>query len=148
MGVCNHSTDAITNEYVIFAIDEGALALNQFVNLCISLDVRYHVLLGSYKGATEVSFLTNAENLPKLMPLLRNQESILHLGPLYRDNRLWGSRQAELLYYNEHQGAFVSVYKPKERFIVCTEAEAKANGSYTYEPVLNRYWIMKPYKAA
>jgi hypothetical protein len=83
-------------EYVIFSGDKPdlspstlALRRHDILTFCAHLGIDCKMVLGSYKGQPEVSFLVSRQNFDLILAsgYINNQDCVLLLGPCDRQNR-------------------------------------------------------------
>lgn len=101
-----------------------------------ALGIRYKVLLGSYKGVLEVSFLVTDADFEKVLSLglVDSQESVLILHPASTPSE----REAEILFLNNDNGSTMIGF-----FKAAPEHVAIAQDGYTYDPANQQYYIIE-----
>lgn len=143
-GVWPGSTSALTSSFVIFSVGDDILRQAQFNAWAVANGLAFKRLIGSYKGQAEHSFICPAENLPMLSDWLTGQESVLHLGPLYRDGIAHGDREARLGFLRE-DGTAVSPPATQRLGLYgwAPRDEALRQEAWTYDPTLDEYFICR-----
>jgi hypothetical protein len=138
-GIWPTSSPSATASFIIFSVGNDILRQQQFMHWAASQGISFKPLIGCYKGQTERSFICNANWLGDLRDWLDGQESILHLGPLFRDGRGHGDRVAELEYLADGRREAIGAYGWAPR------AEALRQDGWTYDPTLGEYFTCRPY---
>ena len=107
-------------------------------------DVAFKQARGSYKGKVEDSFVCYAADLTdiKAAGLLAGQESVLLLGPRYRDGKLYGNREASLLDLASGDET------PLGHYQAVSEKEAKALPGWTLDLHTGQYFAVLPDNAS
>lgn len=124
---------AENTKLLIFASDNP---VHETMNFLSQNGIFFQVLLGSYKNELETSYLVSAGALQHIIDagLVSNQESVLVLDEMTADK----DRPAKIVYFAEGTpddtiGKLTMV--PKE--------EALASESWTFNPAVNRYFVVK-----
>jgi hypothetical protein len=96
-GVVNHSTESPFKSYVVFAVGD-LLRSAQFTAWATQAGLPFKQGIGSYKGTQERCFIMPEVDalMADLGPWLAGQETVLRLGPAYRNGIMYGHRRAEL----------------------------------------------------
>jgi len=130
-GIWGHSSPIGANHYVIFAVGDDYITNAALKGWLFGHGIGFKPLLGSYKGKTEQSYITNYENLSHLFAIgvLKGQESILVLGPC---NSLDG-RPASLMYLNPEGNALIK-RQDLGLFRSVSKTAAMAQDGWTYDP--------------
>lgn len=90
----------------------------------------FDVVLGSYKGETETSFITTSDNLEDIQELIEGQESLLLLSNPQKD----GSREMNLLFVESNDHDFIGM------MVELTSEDALATDAWSYLPSINAYF--------
>lgn len=143
-GIWGHSSPIGANHYYIFAVgDQSLITEKAFMQWCINRGINYKPLFGSYEGKTENSFIIGSDDIISVAVAgwLDKQESILHLGACDSRDR----RKATLFYLQEGRGFNDASKAPVELGVFCSvpKDEAMAQAGWTYDPLLNEYFICK-----
>lgn len=132
-GTWARSSDRGDQEYVIFASDYSFDTTTSFMNGAF---ITFKNLLGSYvmddgKRVEETSYIVNRADFDRLAQLIENQESVLVLSNVKYDD----TRNAKLVFMDGRPDVELGVFKP------VTEAYAKAQDNWTYDPYLDQYFV-------
>jgi hypothetical protein len=131
-GVTPHSSDAGQGKYVIFSVSVWNLV--DLVQVLSSNNIGHKKLVGCYKGKEEDSWIIKYDDFPLVFKagLLGDQESVLILGPCDARDR----RPAKLAFLNPLDNS-----KELGKFHSVSEATAKAQDAWTYDPGSKEYFI-------
>ncbi len=130
MTVYPHSS---RDTFFIYCVGQSLVVINAFKAAMVDQGVWAKPLYGTYKGTTELSFISLMSDYRKIEPWLREEESILHIHSF--DAR--DVPKATLLYLKEGREEYIG------RFVPVPKEEALAADSYTLDLVYNNYFICK-----
>lgn len=131
-GVWEHSRPYIYRDYVIFCVGNNIRKASAFRYWATSEGIGFKSLKGCYKGQTEDSFIIAADNLERVRPWIKDQESILWLYPMVSAGRV----PASLIYQDGKEVKLGDL-------VVVGYKEALKAASWTYDPSTNTYYICK-----
>ena len=136
-GVWPTSTDVVFTSYAVFCVGNDKVREAMFKAWAVASGVPFKELVGSYKGVTEASFIVPQSELANIMHhgWVRGEESILLLGPRYRDGVMCGNRKAELFF--PASGDIVGL----GHFAETTKAYAMKQDAWTFDPSNGTYWV-------
>jgi hypothetical protein len=137
-GIADHSTESPYKSYVVFAVGD-LLRSAQFTAWATQAGLPFKQGIGSYKGTQERCFIVPEVDalIADLEPWLAGQETVLRLGPAYRNGIMYGHRRAEL-FDVEPNGSWIgpfasSIYLGLYGWVGSTHAP---EGDWTYFPDL------------
>ena len=141
-GIWGHSSgDA--QRHIIFASPLEPWAVEQYLH---AWGIGHKRVNGVYKGTAEDAWVVNADYFRKLVigGILRDEESVLVLSTFdsrdRRDAELWFLRGPGELSMTD---SIVCSVEKLGKFGSVTEAEAKSQESYTFDPETGTYYLAK-----
>ena len=130
-GVCAHSDNSSTQEFIIFCVGNNATDDENFKLWAIKNNIGFKPLIGSYKGISETAFIINSKHHEALKPWIKNEESILNLGELVK-----GKRKATLVFTdNSIQNVDLGYFK------YTSKQYALKQEAWTFDQENNAYYI-------
>lgn len=123
-------------EFAIFAAQPHPT--EQVMKTLATQGIRFQVLLGSWKGEAEVSYMVQAEALPFIEAngFLDEQETVLILGAIDSTGRR-PALMVTLVDEGESLGENLGYLTE------CTKQEAMSSEAYTYNPHIDKFFIIK-----
>lgn len=136
-GVWPTSSPVAFDEYAVFCVGNNKVREAAFKAWAVAHGIGFKELVGAYKGVTETSFIVNVKSLPRIMRDVRldGEESILLLGPRYREGRMHGDRLARLWFPAENRTV------PIGHFREASKAYAMSRDGWTFDPSDETYWV-------
>ena len=134
-GVCAHSDDSSKQDYMIFSVGNTIEKDNEFKEYCRTSRLGYKQVTGCYMGVEETAFIVNRKHRYAIFPFIKDEESILALGPLVA-----GAREATLVY--------MQLGRPDKSlgmFRQCSKEYAKKQAAWTYDPTTDTYFVAGGY---
>lgn len=127
-GIHRHSN---ANRYFIFCVGQTRNDVARFLQWALQHDLGFKLLKGSYKGHREISFIANLNDYDRILPFLKEQESILILDRYNSED----VPRAELR--NIATGKTTSL----GRFVPASRSYALSRDSWTYDPLDGQYYV-------
>lgn len=136
-GIADHSTESPFTTYVLFAVGD-LLRAAQFTAWATAAGLPFKQGIGSWKGEQERCFIVPEVDalMHDLTPWLAGQETVLRLGPAYRDGIMYGHRHAELIDVSP-TGAWLGPFASSQYaglYGWIGETHAPAAGDWTWFP--------------
>lgn len=126
----NETLKSIASEFIVFASDQTTA---KTMSRLVAEGISFKVLLGSYKGEKETSFMITIKDVSPIVGLIKDQESILSLSNRQKD----GSREAQLVFVNTGESKSIGMFNE------ITEEQANSQDSWSFDPTLNQYFGAK-----
>lgn len=136
-GIWGSSTPSDFKTYVIFCVGNDPYREAAFRAWALENGIGFKSLKGCYKGQQENSFIINEENLGRCYRWFSREESILFIGPMYRNGRLYGNREAHLYYLKTGEREDLGLFQWVPR------SEALKEDAWTYDPTQDLYFICR-----
>lgn len=114
---------SIASEYLVFASNETET--HTVMNLLAERYITFKILLGSYKGTLETSFLVHVKDFPQIKDLIKNEESILGLS----NRQNGGLREGSLIFIKTGQTNSLGIFDK----ITKAQADDLEAWSFDYE---------------
>lgn len=134
-GVCAHSDSSAKNNYMIFSVGNTIEKDNAFKEYAKAEGIGYKQLTGCYMGVEETAFIINSKHRFSVYNFVKDEESVLSLGPLVA-----GAREAILIYME-----FGKPEKHLGMFRQCSKEYAKKQPAWTYDPTTDTYFVAGGY---
>ena len=122
---------SIASEYLVFASNEQET--HTVMHLLSEKDIAFKVLLGSYKGTLETSFLIHKSYFKDIKELVKNEESILSLSNLQKG----GVREGSLIFIKTGQTTSLGIFEE------ITKEEANDLEAWSFDCKDNKYYGVK-----
>lgn len=135
-GIWGGSTATAHADLIIFATGNNIARECAFRAWAEGHRVPYKSLIGSYKGAVERSFVAFKSDWPRLLPWFEAEESVLHLGPAWREGVLHGDRVAVLEFMADRALLELGMFGYQTR-----EFALRQEG-WTYDPQSGAYYCV------
>lgn len=138
-GIWGSSAASSTEYYIIFCVGNDLVRAAQFRSWALENKIGFKSLKGCYEGVQEDSFIVNYKDLNAVSPWFKDEESILILGPLFENGRLFGARRATLVYVGNETRPASSL--ELGRFTAQPREYALKQKAWTYDPSTGVYYV-------
>lgn len=137
-GLWGYSTPAAFENYMIFCVGNDKVREAQFRSWATSNGIGFKSLHGCYKGQQEASFIINMRDSARCFAWYSKEESVLLLGPSYREGSSHGNREAHLYYLSTGHLEDLGLYQwvPRD--------EGLREDAWTYDPTQDEYFVCRP----
>lgn len=136
-GIWGYSTPTAYQTYAIFCVGNDKVREAAFRSWATANGIGFKSVFGCYEGVQEASFIINQKDLPRCFAWYSKEDSVLLLGPAYREGKMHGSREASLYFLETGET------RDMGRFLMVLREEALASDAWTYDPTLDAYFVCR-----